>query len=221
MFKILAVQTLFCCYFSILQAQTVWYFEFMPGAGLALPSQLYVRQAGQPGLKFRTSWKTESFKLPLYYSYRLSRYKNGKGWELEMNHLKLRAKELPSEIGNFSITHGFNHIWVNRGWDRPHFSLKTGAGIVLAHPENTVRGMPLNEKKGIGGSGYYISGPTIHAGIQRHIQLSKHWFLPVEAKISLAFARVPVSGGHADVPVAAIHLQAGLGIRYRKPIESK
>lgn len=201
---------------TYVQAQVIWSFEFMPGMGLAVPSSLSIRQEDHPELKFRTSWKTESFQFPLYYSYRLSRYKNGKGWELEMNHLKLRAKDLPAEVQHFSITHGFNHIWLNHALITRHFTWKIGAGVVLAHPENSVRGRKLDGNRGINGTGYYIGGPTIHTGIQRRINLAKHFFLPIEGKISFAYTHVPVEGGRARVPVVALHLLTGLGLRTKQ-----
>jgi hypothetical protein len=133
-----------------------------------------------------------------------------------MNHLKLYAEDLPPEVTRFSITHGFNHIWVNRAWVRPHFTLKAGAGAVLAHPENTVREQKLNEKKGIGGSGYYLAGPTAHVGVQRKFGLGRYVFVTTEAKCSFGFASVPVAGGRSSVPLAALHFMAGIGLRTRK-----
>lgn len=196
-----------------LQSQATWRLVFMPGVGVAVPSPLTIRQEGFSDLRFWTDWKTESLKFPIYYSYRLSRYENGRGWEAEMNHLKLYAHNLPSEVGALSITHGFNQLWVNRGWQKRHFILKTGGGIVIAHPENTVRGKQLDQRKGIGETGYYIAGPTADVGVQRLFDLEKHWFVSVEVKMSAAYVIVPIADGSANMPLLAFHLQVGPGFR--------
>lgn len=207
---------MFFFFTGFLAAQASWQFEFMPGLSLALPTPVSIRQDGFEDLNFWTSWKTEPLKFPLFYSYRLSRYERNQGWEIEMNHLKLYALDLPPEVSRFSITHGFNHLWVNRAWVKANFTLKAGAGIVLAHPENTIRDLPLDENRGIGGSGYYVAGPTAHFGMQRNIELGKNVFISTEAKCSFAFASVPVAGGRSGVPAVVFHFLAGLGLRTPK-----
>jgi hypothetical protein len=213
-FKEIPICLLFILFsFPHIEAQATWQFEFMPGIGKALPSPIHISQESYPDLRFWSTFETKSLRFPIYYSYRVSRYKNGKGWELEMNHLKIYAKNKPPEVENFSITHGFNSLWLNRGWDKQKFRLKAGAGVVIAHPEITVSGRQLDEKRGIDGSGYYVGGPSVHVGLQRPFELSKHWVATLEGKISLAWVSVPVNGGKARLPLVALHFLAGIGFR--------
>jgi len=53
-----------------------------------------------------------------------------------------------TEIQNFSITHGYNLFIVNRGWNHKRFILHGGAGMIIAHPETTIRKKRYSEKKG-------------------------------------------------------------------------
>ncbi len=89
---------------------------------------------------------------------------------------------------------------------------RAGAGVVVAHPENAVRGKALPQDGGLLGWGYYLAGPTLQAAVEKQIRLKGDLFLPVEGKATASFARVPVADGSADVPHAALHGLAGLGV---------
>ena len=138
---------------------------------------------------------------------------NGRGWEAELNHLKVYLKNLPEEVDRFSISHGYNQIFINRIFNAGGINRKVGLGWVAAHPENTVRGLKLDEKKGLFGDGYYLTGPAIQYGTWKEIPLGKHFFLLAEVRISAAWATVPVVNGSASAPVVAVHLQFGPGFR--------
>lgn len=131
-----------------------------------------------------------------------------------MNHLKVYLKNKPDEVDRFSISHGYNQILINRIFKTDRLNSKAGLGIVAAHPENSVRGLTLDEKKGLFNDGYYTTGPAIQYGIFREIQLGNYFYLIGEARISAAYSRVPVVNGKAHAPVVAFHLQFGPGFKY-------
>lgn len=187
-------------------------FELLPGGALALPVPLLIQQAGEPDLKIRARYETHSLSLPIYYSYRLG-YKINQKFiiSMELNHLKLYLKNLPPEIERFTITHGFNQLWLNYQIEKKHWNIIAGAGPVIAHPENTTRGLKLNEQLGLAQKGYYFSGLTTQLAMQRIIPIGNHFFLSLESKMNLAYAKVPVVNGTASVPVAAFHVLAGIG----------
>ena len=62
--------------------------------------------------------------------------------------------------------------------------------------------------------GYYITGPVIQYGIFREIPLGNYFYLIGEARISAAYAQVPVVNGKAHAPMVAFHLQLGPGFKY-------
>ncbi len=197
-------------------AQKEWYLNFSPGLSYAFPAPLIIQQEGFPKISFWAKYKTEPLRMPIYYSYRIGFFNNAKGWDLEMNHLKVILKNNPEEIQQFSITHGYNQVFVNRAIKKPNFGYKYGAGVVLAHPENIVRNLHLNEDNGIFGSGYYLKGPAIQTGLFKEIYITRRFFLLAESKISLAYTNVPVSGGKAHAPILAFHLQLGPGFYFIK-----
>jgi len=123
---------------------------------------------------------------------------------------------MPDDVQRFSISHGFNFVFVNRGIRYKGLNLKAGAGIVLAHPENTVRNQQLNQKTGLFKWGYCITGPATNLAIGKHFRLNKRVFINTEAKTTYAFAHIPVSNGHANVNNWAFHLAAGLGFDFIK-----
>jgi hypothetical protein len=197
----------------IAEASNRWHVSFTPGISLVPPVPLVIRQENHESIRLWANYRSAPLKLPPYYSGRLGFMENGRGWEAELNHLKVYLKNRPEEAERFSISHGYNQIFINRIIEKGRFSQKIGLGMVAAHPENKVRGKLLDEKKGLFGDGYYLTGPAIQYGLYKEIPLGRHFFLLGEARISAAFARVPVADGKADAPVVAIHLQLGPGFR--------
>jgi hypothetical protein len=194
------------------QAQTKWFVNFTPGLSYVPPVPLIIIQNNFDPIKLWANYESAPLKLPPYYSYRLGFITDEQGWELEMNHLKVYLKNMPGEIDRFSISHGYNQLIINRINKRRSLHTKFGLGVVLAHPENTVRGFTLDEYKGIFGRGYYLRGPVIQYGAYRDIPLGRYFYILTEARISAAYARIPVVNGHAHAPVVALHLQIGPGL---------
>ena len=189
-----------------------WHVNFTPGLSFVPPAPLSILQDVQEPVRLWANYKSKPLSLPPYYSYRIGFQNDGRGWELEMNHLKVYLKNLPEEVERFSISHGYNQITANRLYKKGKLNFKAGLGFVAAHPENTVRNLTLNEKKGLFREGYYITGPVIQYGVYSDIPLGKYFYLTGEARISAAYAKVPVVNGIAHAPVVAVHLQVGPGI---------
>lgn len=190
-----------------------WTFQVYVGDAVNLETSLEIRQEGSPPIELDAEYEGRGFETPLYYSLRAGR----SGWELELVHQKLFLENRPPEVQRFDISHGFNLVTVNRAWERPRFVWRIGAGAVIAHPENEVRGRELDPADTNLSGGYHLAGPVIQAGIEKRFEVGRRWLLGVEAKASAARAEVPVAGGEAEVPNAALHLLAGFGFRTREP----
>jgi hypothetical protein len=130
---------------------------------------------------------------------------------LEGIHQKLYLTNLPQEVAAFSVTHGFNLETICRGWELAGYIVRLGAGIVVAHPENTVRGRVLPESEGVFNSGYYIGGPTVGIGCARHVHLTEGLFVACEGSLHASYACVPVRDGNADVYNIALMFTLGVG----------
>lgn len=201
---------------TFLMAQKLVSFEFLPGGAIALPSKLLIVQDDYPDLEINAKYQTKSFQLPIYYSWRLSFPFNTKSQiGIELNHLKIYLEDKPPEITRFTITHGYNQLWLNYTNQLPNnVALIYGLGTVIAHPENTIRGLQLNEKQGIANKGYYFSGITSQIALHKRYSIGDYFFISLEGKLNAAYGKVAVVNGYATVPVYTIHGLLGLGLQY-------
>ena len=179
-----------------------WSIEFLVGISFSYPSSVTIRQAGELSLRHRPRFQSRSFDRPIYYAVRVGKRDGANGWELEMNHDKLYLSNPTREIEQFAISHGFNRITLNRSMERGDAIWRLGAGVVITHPENTVRGRQLSGD---------LSGPTVMGGIGTRIGRREGPFLPLEGMGTVSWVRVPVADGDADLAVAGLHGLMGVG----------
>lgn len=201
-------------------AQTRWSFELHGGEVYNVPMPLTIRQQGYPDLKLTARYASESLILPVYVDSRLIRCQDGKSWELEFLHHKLYLKNNTPEIQQFSISHGFNMIMVNRGFDRKTFQYRAGAGFVLTHPESVIRNQAFGDATNDWDMGYFVSGPVVNLSAGKHFRIANRFYLNAEAKTTLAYVNVKVAGGNADVYNIAFHLILGIGYDFIRPKEN-
>src|SRR5215216_7185469 len=126
-----------------LAAEQGWAFQTSLGVVENLETRLTIRQSGFEGIELDADYETRPFESPFYYSLRAGRWNGRGGWELELIHQKLYLRNRPPEVQQFGISHGYNLVMVNHGWDVRRLILRAGVGAVLAHPENNVRGRPF------------------------------------------------------------------------------
>lgn len=185
--------------------------EVLTGAVYNVPLRLKIHQHGEPDLSLRARFETRPFESPVYYAVRISRWAGNSAWEGELAHHKLFLRNPPPEVEAFSISHGYNLGMVNRALRRNGIIYRLGVGVVIAHPETSVRGRRYSEKHGIFHRGYYITGPTFQFSVGKPVPLGGGFHVVPEVKLTGSFARIPVAGGRADVPNAALHGLLGLG----------
>lgn len=174
---------------------------------------LHIHQAGLEDIKADARYRTEPFNPPVYYDIRVSTRAGSSGWELKFTHHKLILHNLPPEIQRFSITDGFNLLTLNRLWQSKGLTWSLGGGLVVTHPESTIRNVAHPEDKGILRKGYYISGPTVEAAVAKRFYFADRWFVLAEGRATASYVQVPVAYGHASVTNAALHFLIGLGFR--------
>ncbi|MEW6364557.1 MAG: hypothetical protein AB1714_07945 [Acidobacteriota bacterium] len=191
-----------------------WVFQFFGGSALNIDTPLTIRQPGYEDIDISATYMTRPFEDSPYYAYRIARWKGGAAWELEFVHHKLHLRNTTSEVPHFEVTHGFNLLHVNRAWERPRFLYRVGAGVVIGHPESTVRGMPSSGKGGLFNAGYFLAGITGHVAAEKRFHLTRKLFASLEGKLGAAYARVPVAEGKATVPNVAFHGLFGIGYEF-------
>jgi hypothetical protein len=198
--------------FTISHAQSHWSLELHGGAVYNVPMPLSITQQGYPDIKLTARYTTEPFTLPIYYQARISRWEEGKSWELEMIHHKLFLDNITLEVPKFNISHGFNFFFVNRGIQVKSFHYRAGAGIVVTHPESIVRGREFGSSTDDNDWGYFLSGPALQVAVSKPFYVGEKFFLQAEAKTTVAYGSVKIAQGKADVYNIAIHLLLGVGM---------
>ena len=198
-------------------AQSRWLFELHEAVVANVPLPLAIHQEGYPDINLSGArYHSEPFILPLYYDGRISRWHNDKSWEIEFTHHKLYLQNNPAEVQKFSVSHGYNFLMVNRGFDRQLFRYRVGGGVVIAHPESEVRNLVFESQRNDKDKGYYLSGPALQASINKPIYLGNRFFINAEARTTMAYASVKIAHGHADVWNIAFHLMLGIGVEVKR-----
>jgi hypothetical protein len=188
-------------------------FQIFGGAAYNFRLPLVIRQDGEDNIRLNADYDTKPFETPIYYSVRLGWWQDNRSWELELIHHKLTLENKPPEVEHFSITHGFNLLTVNRAWKTPYFIWRLGAGVVITHPESTIRGKTFEQDGGFV-DGYYLSGPTAQIAAEKRFYFYKSIFVCFEAKYTLSWVHVPVKDGSADLWNSAVHGLFGLGFDF-------
>ena len=186
------------------------FLQISPGAVYCINSPLTIHQSGYPDIRINAKYKTESWKVPFYYSIKIGTSKNNSGWEIELIHVKIYLQNNPPEIQQFHISHGYNILQVNHSWNWDKLLIRTGAGLVVSHPENIVRGMKFNEKSFLD-KGYFVSGPCFQVSAEKRITLFGNLFLSLEAKATAGITKIGIHEGHAILPHIGLHGLFGLG----------
>lgn len=193
-------------------AQSRWSFELHGGEVYNVPMPLTIKQQSYPDIKLTARYHSESLILPVYWDWRFSHWKNDKSWEFEAIHHKLYLDNTTPEVQKFNISHGFNLLMVNRGFDKKTFRYRAGIGVVLAHPESNVRGKEFGNTGDDWDMGYYLSGPVMNLAICKPICLGGRFYINAEAKTTFAYAHVKIAEGNANVYNLAFHLILGIGV---------
>lgn len=205
---------------SALYAQSSWSFEAHGGEVYNLPMPLTINQQGYSDIKLTASYHTEALTLPVYWDVRLSRWQKDQSWEFEVTHHKLYLNNTSAEVQKFNISHGFNMLLVNHGFDKKTFHYRAGAGIVLAHPESNIRGKKYGDSVDDFDLRYYITGPIVNFAIGKHYRLNNRFYINAEAKTTFAYAQIKVAEGNAEVYNIAFHLILGVGFDFVHPKEN-
>jgi hypothetical protein len=194
-------------------AAAEWVFQLSTGSALNIPTPLEIKQDGRPDIDITAEYDTKAFSTQAYYyNIKLAKWKDGRAWEFETLHHKLFLSNRPDEVQRFNISHGYNLNTVNRAWLVKGLIYRVGLGVVMTHPETTVRGKEHENEGGV--NGFYISGLTAQGAVEKRFDISRKFFLSLEGKLTASYADIPVAGGEASVPNVAAHGLFGFGYRH-------
>ena len=193
------------------QAQKLITIEFYSGLPYNVPLPLTISQVGEPDINLTAHYRSDPFEIPIYWNWRISYWNDNHAFEVEATHHKIFLKNTPTEIQEFSISHGFNTITINYAWKENSYVFRTGCGIVLAHPESIIRGKKFDESGGIFDAAYQLTGPTINLTAGKRFNITRRLFFELDTKINLSYAMVPVVDGEAKLYNIALQFNFGLG----------
>lgn len=185
--------------------------EAFAGGAWNAPASLTVSQAGSGTIEHAGAWRTDALEFPIYWAVRVTRGTEAAAWSLELLHHKVFLDDPPAAIDDFGVSHGFNMLTLQRAWSVRFVTARAGAGMVIAHPENRVRGRALDGNGGVAGTGYVVAGPVLLAGAGRAWPFGAGWHAVAEVRATIAPARVPVADGRAAFTNTALHMLIGLG----------
>ena len=91
-------------------ARAQWAVEAFLGTAVSAPSNLTIRQAGEPDISFTAHYATNPFKSSSapYYGFRVSRWWGRWGAFFDDLHHKLYLTNNPPEVQEFEVTYGYN-----------------------------------------------------------------------------------------------------------------
>lgn len=197
-------------------ARGQWAFEAFLGSAASAPSTLTVYQDGQPPISFMAHYATRPTEPSIYYATRLSRWWGQWGGFIGFLHHKLYLTNPTPEVEEFRVTYGYNLTNIGAGYLVDGWTLFGGVGPVVTNPASVVRGQRYVHTGGIFDTGYYISGANVQVGVNRRFYVVGVGFLTADARLSAAWASVPVADGTADTPNYAAHLLVGIGVGKRR-----
>ncbi|HWA40575.1 MAG TPA: hypothetical protein VG712_03130 [Gemmatimonadales bacterium] len=198
-----------------LAAQREWTGELFAGTAFNAHTPLTIWQTGQPDIHFIAHYDTKPWYRAKYYAFRVARWNGNKAWALDFTHHKIYLTNNPPEVQQFQISHGYNLLHLSRLWRTHGWILSGGAGIVVTHPENTVRNQQFYpESGGTLGGGYYLDGVSILGAVGRQVKISGPLFATGLGKITLSNVTTRVMDGGAEVPNVAAHINIGLGVKF-------
>lgn len=117
-----------------------WSLELLIGDAYNANSRTRIEQSTLGDISFSGDYDTRGLEGPLHYAWRVARWDDVRGWELQLLHHKIFLQNPPAGVDALSISHGFNIVTVNRAFDYRGWRMRAGVGPVIAHAEARISG---------------------------------------------------------------------------------
>jgi len=187
-----------------------WSAEVLVGDAYNLSSRTQIHNAQAPSSAFGGQYETRGFEAPLHYAWRITRWDQNRGWELELLHHKLYLRNRPSNVEALAISHGFNILALGRACSMGPWRVRLGLGPVIAHPEARIAGVTYDGE-------YELAGAAAVGSVGVAFELGPRWSIVGEVAATYGYADVHPSGEphlKFNVRNPAIHAQVGVGYRF-------
>jgi hypothetical protein len=190
--------------------QPEWSAELLIGDAFNLTSRTHIHNVQVAAAAFDGDYETRGFEGPLHYAWRLTRWDQDRGWELQLLHHKLYLRNRPAALEALSISHGFNIVTLGRAYARDAWRFRIGLGPVIAHPEARIAGVSY-------GGDYELAGAAAVGSVGATFDLTPRWSIAGEIAATFGYADVHPSGEpdlRFSVRNPAIHAQFGIGYKF-------
>lgn len=149
---------------------------------------------------FTAEWDGKPFSDSTYYAWRIENWSEGESLGFEFIHHKIYLKNFPDYLERFSVSDGYNLIYVNKGWEvAPNRVVRLGFGAVLSHPDvKFTGGSQFHRQGGLANSGFYFAGPSVQASYSSRLWETERHYVNWETKLSLSYAKFPVTTNEND-----------------------
>jgi lipid A oxidase len=222
-------------------ARAEFVFSIFSGVSIVEDNDLTLHQPGEDLTFHDVSYKTQDFKGPFYYGARLSYFlpkHSNWGFGLEFFHSKMylqtddsvrvtgqrgganvdQTEKIEGTITAFSISHGLNILAADviyrwqfgqrghgvAGRFQPYVG--GGIGVAIPHVESTIKTVSFEE--------YQLDGPAFLGFAGVNFDISKHWGVFAEYKISYVdLGSLDVPGGSYEVSPLIHHFVAGVSFK--------
>ena len=187
-----------------------WSVEVLIGDAFNLTSRTHIHNVQVSPSAFGGEYQTRGLEGPLHYAWRLTRWNQDRGWELQLLHHKLYLRNRPPPVEALSISHGFNIVTLGRAYARGPWRLRFGVGPVIAHPEARVAGVSYP-------GDYELAGAAALGSVGATFDVTQRWSVVGEITATFGYADVHPSGEpdlRFSVRNPAIHAQVGIGYRF-------
>lgn len=171
-----------------------------------------------------------------YYSVRVGYYPQAArphawdyGVELELLHDKVyyeSGHDPGGIIQHFELSDGLNQLLFNVAARYPllpdprhptgrlHLIARAGLGPVITAPATIIRGQQSGTRTHMAPEAFYaFGGPGAQASAQLRYYLAPFAALSLEAKVTIAHARVPIAGGYANATYHGAHVNFGMAFQ--------
>lgn len=184
----------------------------MMGCSKSGASPLTVKYEDRAHETISANYNNRCFSDSHWWSFRLDHWTNQTGWGVELIHHKIYLVNTTKNLESFSVSDGYNLLFINFAKQLGDIHLRVGFGGVLAHVDAKVLGRARYIRKGF--QGHYLTGPAFQINVEKLLWHSPTHFISLDTKFTAAHAEVPISANNSElatVPDHAIHVSIAFG----------
>jgi hypothetical protein len=191
-----------------------WHLTSMIGTPVSFDNDLILHSDGQTRV-YQAKYEAKPFSDFPYWSLRSDYWLGENAFGLELVHHKVYLKNTNDYLNSFSVSDGYNLIYLNYGRRlKKSIIVRAGFGVIFGNPDVRIKGRERYLHRHL--KGMHFGGYTTQISVERWVYENQNMFVNVETKLTHSTAKLPVStdrSEYAIVPDTAIHFNVGFGTK--------